>query len=86
MHDLSLKVLDKIKPNYIKIERDYLVVFDDPQKADMVLNSLFTITQSLGVKLIATKIENQTQRIELAAKNITYFQGHGIAEVMPLKG
>ena len=86
MHDLSLKVLDKIKPYYIKIERDYLEVFDDPQKADMVLNSLFTITQSLGIKLIATKIENQTQRIELAAKNITYFQGHGIAEVMPLKG
>lgn len=86
MHDLSLKALDKIKPYYIKIERDYLEVFDDPQKADMVLNSLFTITQSLSIKLIATKIENQTQRLELAAKNIAYFQGHGIAEVIALKG
>ncbi|WP_320045394.1 EAL domain-containing protein [uncultured Desulfobacter sp.] len=86
MHDLSLKLLDKIKPYYIKIERDYLEVFDDPQKADMVLNSLFTITQSLSIKLIATKIENQTQRRELADKNIIYFQGHGIAQVVPLRG
>lgn len=86
MHELSLKLLDKIKPCYIKIERDYLEVFDDPQKADMVLNSLFTITQSLGIRLIATKIENETQRMELADKNITYFQGHGIAGVIPLKG
>lgn len=86
MHDVSLKSLDKIKPYYIKIERDYLEVFDDPQKADMVLNSLFTITQSLSIKLIATKIENETQRLELADKDITYFQGHGIAEIIPLKG
>ncbi len=86
MHATSLNLLDKIKPCYIKIERDYLEVFDDPQKADMVLNSLFTITQSLGIKLIATKIENEAQRIELAGKQITYFQGHGIAGISPLNG
>lgn len=86
MHDLSLKSLDKIKPYYIKIERDYLEVFDDPQKADMVLNALFAITQSLGIKLVATKIENETQRFELAGKGINYFQGHGIADIIALKG
>jgi EAL domain-containing protein (putative c-di-GMP-specific phosphodiesterase class I)/GGDEF domain-containing protein len=86
MHDLSLKSLNKIKPYYIKIERDYLEVFDDPQKADMVLNALFAITQSLSIKLIAVKIENETQRLELAGKNITYFQGHGIADIIALKG
>ncbi len=86
MHDVSLNMLKKIKPHYIKIERDYLEVFDDPKKADMVLNSLFTITESLGIKLIAVKIENEMQRNELADKNITYFQGHGIAGIIPLKG
>ncbi len=86
MHDVSLNLLKKIKPHYIKIERDYLEVFDDPKKADMVLNSLFTITESLSIKLIATKIENEMQQLELADKNITYFQGHGIAGIIPLKG
>lgn len=85
MHDASLNLLKKIKPSYIKIERDYLEVFDDPEKVDMVLNALFTISASLGIKLIATKIENEAQRRLLADKNITYFQGHGIAGVVPLR-
>ena len=85
MHDTSLNLLKKIKPYYIKVERDYLEAFDDPEKADMVLNSLFTITESLNIKLIATKIENKVQQMELADKNITHFQGHGIAKIAPLK-
>lgn len=86
MHDVSLSLLEKVKPQYIKVERDYLEVFDDPKKADMVMNSLFTITESLDIKLIAAKIENEKQKSELVEKNIKYFQGHGIAGIIPLKG
>jgi len=85
MQDISLNLLKEIKPHYIKIERDYLEVFDDPEKVDMVLNALFTISESLNIKLIATKIENEQQRLALADKNIIYFQGHGIAGIAPLK-
>lgn len=81
----TLKLLEKIKPSYIKIERDYLEAFDDPEKVDMVLNALFTISDSLNIDLIATKIENETQHLALAGKNITFFQGHGIAGVTPLE-
>ncbi len=83
-HDTSLNFLKKLKPHYIKIERDTLEVFDDPGKTDMVLNALFTITDSLDIKLIATKIETEEQRSALAARNITYFQGRGIAAIAPL--
>ncbi len=86
MHDVSLNLLKKLKPYYIKIERDYLEVFDDPKKVDMVLNSLFTIIESLSIKLVAVKIENEMQRFELLDKNIVYFQGHGVAGIIPLKG
>ncbi len=84
MNDASLSLLKKIKPHYIKIERDYLEVFDDPGKTDMVLNALFTITDSLDIKLIATKIETDAQRRALSNRNITYFQGRGIADIAPL--
>lgn len=84
LHDASLNLLKKIKPYYIKIERDYLEAFDDPEKVDMVFNALFTISASLGIKLIATKIENKTQQQVLINKNINYFQGHGIAGIVPL--
>ncbi len=84
MNDASLNLLNKLKPHYIKIERDYIEVFDDPGKTDMVLSALFTIADSLDIKLIATKIENEAQRLALAARNITYFQGRGIAGIAPL--
>jgi len=84
LNDAALNLLAKLKPAYIKVERDYLEVFDDPGKTDMVLNAIFTITDSLDIKLIATKIESETQRDALAARNITYFQGRGIAAIAPL--
>jgi len=85
LNDASLNLLKKLKPHYIKIERDYLEVFDDPGKTDLVLNALFTITDSLDIKLIATKIETDAQRRALAARDITYFQGRGVAEIAPLE-
>ena len=84
LNDAALNLLEKLKPAYIKVERDYLEVFDDPGKTDMVLNAIFTITDSLDIKLIATKIESEAQREVLAARNITCFQGRGIAAIAAL--
>jgi len=84
LNDTALNLLKELKPAYIKVERDYLEVFDDPGKTDMVINAIFTITDSLGIKLIATKIESEAQRSAIAARNIIYFQGRGVAEVAPL--
>ena len=81
MSPKSLENLQKLKPNYIKIDYDYLIGAED---ADTALNSLQTITESLGIKLIATKVENQELRNTLESKNIKYFQGRGIAEIRPL--
>lgn len=81
MSPKSLENLQKLKPNYIKIDYDYLIGAAD---ADTALNSLQTITESLGIKLIATKVENQELRNALESKNIKYFQGRGIAEITPL--
>jgi EAL domain-containing protein (putative c-di-GMP-specific phosphodiesterase class I) len=81
MSPKSLENLQKLKPNYIKIDYDYLIGAAD---ADTALNSLQTITESLGIKLIATKVENQELRNALESKNIKYFQGRGVAEITPL--
>ncbi len=81
MSPKSLENLQKLKPNYIKIDYDYLIGAAD---ADTALNALQTITESLGIKLIATKVENQELRNALESKNIKYFQGRGVAEITPL--
>jgi diguanylate cyclase (GGDEF)-like protein len=81
MSPKSLENLQKLKPNYIKIDYDYLIGAED---ADTALNALQNITESLGIKLIATKVENKELREALQNKNIKYFQGRGIAEITPL--
>lgn len=81
MSQTSLENLQKLKPNYIKIDYDYLIGSDDSHTA---INSLQTITESLGIKLIATKVENNELRSSLETKNIQYFQGRGIADITPL--
>jgi len=83
MSQSSLENLQKLKPNYIKIEQDYLV---DKDGSNAALKSFLTISESLGIKLIATKVENQEQRSELESKNIKYFQGRAIADISPLDG
>ncbi len=82
MSQTSLENLQKLKPNYIKIDYDYLMGKDDT--AHTAINSLMTITESLGIKLIATKVENDELKNALENQNIKYFQGRGIADISPL--
>lgn len=86
MNDVSLDLLKEMNPNYIKIESDYLQDKDNRSHTEMALNAILTITDSLGIELIATRIETEAQRQALVAKNITCFQGHGIAGIGPLEG
>jgi EAL domain-containing protein (putative c-di-GMP-specific phosphodiesterase class I) len=86
MNDVSLELLKEMNPNYIKIESDYLQDMENRSHTEMALNAILTITDSLGIELIATRIETEAQRQALVAKNITCFQGHGIAGIGPLEG
>jgi len=84
MKDLSLDLLKDLKPDYIKVEQRYLYDTENQNDSDTALNALMTITDSLDIKLIAAKIENDEQRVALSAKHINYFQGRGIADITPL--
>lgn len=86
MHDISLDLLKEMNPNYIKIENDYLQDMDNRSNTEMALNAILTITDSLGIELIATRIETEAQRQALVAKNINCFQGHAVAGITPLEG
>ena len=86
MTDVSIDLIKQLKPQYIKIDYDYLQGIDGSGNTEMALNALLTITDSLGIELIATRIETEAQRQALVAKNITCFQGHGIAGIGPLEG
>ncbi|WP_265823126.1 bifunctional diguanylate cyclase/phosphodiesterase [Geovibrio ferrireducens] len=84
MNETSVKYLHLLKPDYIKVEQDYLLDIENNGDAGIALNAFLTITESLGIKLIATKIENEEQKAVLEARQIKYFQGRGIADISPL--
>lgn len=84
MKDASLDLLKNLNPQYIKVEQIYLQDMDNQKEAEIALNALITITDSLNIKLIAVKIENDEQRQALAAMHINYFQGRGVADIAPL--
>lgn len=65
------------------MDHDYLIDAE-AGKAAGSLKSLQTITESLGIKLIATKIDNDELKQKLEENNIKYFQGRGVAGINPL--
>jgi len=83
MSEASLENLQQLKPNYLKVDYDYLIDAEDGKAAGS-LKSLQTITESLGIKLIATKIDNDDLKRKLENNNIKYFQGRGVADINPL--
>lgn len=83
MSQQSLENLQQLKPNYLKIDYEYLTDTETGGPA-AALKSLQTITESLGIKLIATKIDNDELRHKLEENNIKYFQGRGVAGINPL--
>lgn len=83
MSEASLENLQALKPNYLKVDHDYLIDAE-AGKAAGSLKSLQTITESLGIKLIATKIDDDDLKRKLEENNIKYFQGRGVAGINPL--
>lgn len=79
----SLENLQQLKPNYLKVDWDFLINEEDGTVAAS-LKSLQTVTDSLGIKLIATKIDNDELKQKLEDHNIKYFQGRGVAGINPL--
>jgi EAL domain-containing protein (putative c-di-GMP-specific phosphodiesterase class I) len=83
MSQESLENLQQLKPNYLKVDFEYLIDTESGE-ATGALKSLQTVTDSLGIKLIATKIDNDEMKKKLEDNNIKYFQGRGVAGINPL--
>ncbi|PLX68908.1 MAG: hypothetical protein C0603_04265 [Denitrovibrio sp.] len=83
MSQTSLENLQMLKPNYLKVDCEFLMNAEEGE-VSAALKSLQTITESLGIMLIATKIDNDEHKNMLEDNNIKYFQGRGIAGINPL--
>jgi len=77
--DNNLHYLQVLKPSYIKIDSHYLYdMLCDPSGVQN--NALQIMTHSLGIKIIATYIEDEEVKDALVKTGITYFQGDLLAK------
>jgi EAL domain-containing protein (putative c-di-GMP-specific phosphodiesterase class I)/GGDEF domain-containing protein len=84
LNDTTLNLFKEIKPDYLKIEKDYFEDIEHQGNIEVALNALVTLTDNLSIKLIVTKIEDKKFQSVLISKKIKYFQGFGVSGISPL--
>jgi len=84
LNDTTLSLFNEIKPDYLKIEKDYFEDIEQQGSTEVALNVLSTLTENFNIKLIVTKIEDKGFKNVLRSRKIKYFQGFGIAGIKPL--
>jgi len=77
--------LQKIRPDYVKSNAEYLCDMMIDQESGNVRESLNNLTKSLGISIVAIMIENSEQMEALKNLGITKFQGSFVAPVVMLK-
>lgn len=85
MNDEALDLLSDLGPQYIKVEHSYLHDTAEKENAQTALNALMTLTDSLGITLVAVMVETEEQKRILSEKHITCFQGTGVADIAPVR-
>ncbi len=76
----SLKILQDINPNYIKIQSSIMLDLLEGESGNMVKQSFKTITESMDIDIVATGVESQDEKDRLKRLGIVYFQGSLVQE------
>ncbi|MDD3325120.1 MAG: LapD/MoxY N-terminal periplasmic domain-containing protein [Sulfurospirillaceae bacterium] len=81
VNDENLLLLQKINPSYVKIQASYLLdLFGGENDLDSPRRSLSIITDSMDIKVIASNVEDATQKEKLQKMGIKYIQGSFVGQ------
>lgn len=76
----DLKLLEEIKPSYLKINAAYLLSLIEGKEEEVSKSSLFTLTELLDIDLIAITVDSEDTVTRLKENGITLMQGFWISE------
>ncbi|MEA3372458.1 MAG: GGDEF domain-containing protein, partial [Campylobacterota bacterium] len=74
----DLTYLRAIKPDYLKIDADYLLTILESQGGGLTNRSLYTIASMLDIAIIALGIDSEELLERLKANGVSFFQGYYI--------
>ncbi|WP_223702653.1 EAL domain-containing protein [Sutcliffiella deserti] len=79
----TLEVLDKLRPDFVKIDRSYVSHCDTLLENQIFLQNVLEISEKLGIKVLAEGIE-RVEELEYCRKiGIRYAQGYYIGKPSP---
>lgn len=76
----DMKLLEEIKPSYLKINAAYLLSLIEGKEEEVSKSSLFTLTELLDIDLIAITVDSEDTVTRLKENGITLMQGFWISE------
>lgn len=79
----SLKYLKELPANRIKIDRLFIKDLPDSHNDMAIVSSMITLTDELGLGLIAEGIENEAQQRCLVQAGVTVAQGYFMSRPLP---
>lgn len=82
----DLGYLRDLRPDYIKMHKEFLLSLEESEEAKTAYNALQTIAESLGILFVATAVETAEEKAALERLGITRFQGSLIGKITMLGG
>ncbi|WP_404448405.1 EAL domain-containing protein [Sutcliffiella horikoshii] len=79
----TLEVLEKLQPNFVKIDRDYISHCDTTLEKQLFLKSVINIATKLNIKVLAEGIERMEELQFCRDIGIHYGQGYLIGKPSP---
>lgn len=72
----DLSYLQKLRPNYIKLDASFSKAIDENEQTRAYVASLVDMCESLGIDVIAMSVENKQQQQAFAALKVSLYQGY----------
>ncbi|MBU1657931.1 EAL domain-containing protein [bacterium] len=69
------ELLKKIRPDYIKMNAQYLCELFEKDINSRIFNSIYNLTLSIGIKMIVSNVETKEEYTQLEKFGIIYMQG-----------
>lgn len=72
----SLSYLQRFPIDVVKVDRSFIIAVDDDQDSQAIVRTIFSLGESMGLKIVAEGVETSTQLDFLENEGCQFVQGY----------
>ena len=80
----SFKFFREVKPDYIKLDGSYTLGIEQDTNNQFFIRMIIDVARRIGIRVIATSVEQQTEKLALEDLLVDGLQGYYIAQPQPM--